>query len=132
QKLVEQLESGLLPPSPAHLDSPRATLRVVCETRPLIDQPNLHSLVVHFVVFRPRTGEKNRTLGEIIELATRSAHEQELFSNDDWQFIQWLAEIYGGRSVNGGHPLLIGGELLQWLARWGHSHRLDLDGGRTR
>src|SRR5205814_6420891 len=64
----------------------------------------------------------------IIELTTRAAHEQELVSNEDWQFIQWLGEIYGGRSLNGGHPLLIGGELLQWLARWGHSPRLERDG----
>src|SRR6266536_3701519 len=61
QKLIEQLENWLLPPAPAHLDSPRATLRVVCETRPLVDQPNLRGLVVQFVVSRPRTGEKSRT-----------------------------------------------------------------------
>src|SRR5206468_10534382 len=97
-----------LSPRPAPLHSPRSTLRVVCEPRPLVDQPNLRSLVVQFVVSRPRTGEKSRTLGESIELATRSAHEQELFSNDDWQFIQWLVETYGGRSVNGGPQLLIG------------------------
>src|SRR6266568_2685839 len=132
QKLIEQLEHWLLPPAPAHFDSPRATLRVSCETRPLADQPNLRSLAVQFVVFRPRSGERNRTLAEIIELATRAAHEQELFSTDDWQFIQWLAETYGGRNLNGGPQLLIGGELLQWLARWGHSHRLEWNSGATR
>src|SRR6185369_3174529 len=132
QKLIEQLENWLLPPAPAHLDSPRATLRIACEMRPLVEQPNLHSLSVQFVVFRPRTGERSRTLAEIIELTTRSAHEQELFSNEDWQFIQWLAETYGGRSVNGGSPGLTGGELLQWLARWGHSRRLEWNGGTTR
>src|SRR5438093_6790709 len=132
QKLIAQLEAWLLPPAPAHLDSPRATLRVACEMRPLVDQPNLRSLAVQFVVFRPRTGERNRTLGEIIELTTRAAHEQELFSSEDWQFIQWLAETYGGRSVNGEPQLLTGGELLQWLARWGHSHRLEWNQGATR
>ena len=30
-KLVHQLEQWLFPPSPAHLDSPRAALRVICE-----------------------------------------------------------------------------------------------------
>src|SRR5437773_1207640 len=132
QKLIKQLEAWLLPPAPAHLDSPRATLRVACETRPLVDHPNLRGLAVQFIVFRLRTGERNRTLGEIIELATRAAHEQELFSSDDWQFIQWLAETYGGRSVNGGAQLLVGGELLQWLARWGHGRRLEWNGSATR
>src|SRR5437773_7864236 len=132
QKLIKQLEAWLLPPAPAHLDSPRAMLRVACETRPLVDQPNLRSLAVQFVVFRPRTGERNRTLGEIIELTTRVAHEQELFSSEDWQFIQWLAETYGGRSVNGAPRLLTGGELLQWLARWGHGRRLEWNGSATR
>ena len=126
QKLIEQLEHWLLPPAPAHLDSPRATLRVACEARPLADQSNLRGLAVQFVVFRPRSGERNRTLAEMIELATRSAHEEELFSSDDWQFIQWLAETYGEHSLNGGPQLLIGGELLQWLARWGHSLALRI------
>src|SRR5439155_459671 len=131
QKLIEQLEHWLLPPAPAHLDSPRATLRVACEARPLAYQSNLRGLAVQFVVFRPRSGERNRTLAEMIELATRSAHEEELFSSDDWQFIQWLAETYGEHSLNGGPQLLIGGELLQWLARWGHSHRLEWNQGAT-
>ena len=45
-------------------------------------------------LLRPRTGEKVRKLGEIIELTTRAAHEQELFPPGDWEFIQWLAETH--------------------------------------
>ena len=125
QKLVEQLEEWLLPPAPVHLDSPRAALRVQAEVRPAREQSNLRTLSIQFVLFRPRTGEKGRTLGEIVELTTRAAHEQELFSPEDWQFILWLAETYGGRRVNGESLALSGSELLQWLARWGHSQRLE-------
>jgi len=125
QKFVQQLESWLLPPAPAHLDAPRAGLRVQCDARPLDDRPSLRGLSVQFVLSRPRTGEKARSLGEVIELTTRAAHEQELFPPEDWQFIRWLAETYGGRKVNGDPLFLAGSELLQWLARWGHHGRLE-------
>jgi len=126
QKFVRQLEDWLLPPAQAHLDAPRAGLRVQCDVRPLVNQPGLHGLDVQFVLLRPRTGEKIRSLAEIIELTSRAAHEQELFPPEDWQFVQWLAESYNGRKVNGGALLLTGNELLQWLARWGHRARLEL------
>jgi SNF2 family DNA or RNA helicase len=127
QKFVRQLENWMLPPAPAHLDAPRAGLRVQCEVSPLERQPGLCGLGVGFILSRPRTGEKTRSLGEIIELTTRATHEQELFPPEDWQFIQWLAEIYGGRRVNGEPLVLTGAELLQWLARWGHQPRLELN-----
>ena len=127
QKFVQQLENWLLPPAHAHLDAPRAGLRVQCEVRPLENQLHLHGLGVQFVLSRPRTGDKNKSLGEIIELTTRSAHEQELFPPGDWQFIQWLAESYDGRKVNGEPLFLTGSELLQWLARWGNHARLELN-----
>ncbi len=127
QQFVQQLENWLLPPTPTHLDAPRAGLRVQGLVQPLEDQPGLHGLAVQFVLSRPRTGEKHKSLGEIIELTTRAAHEQELFPPEDWQFIRWLAEIYGGGKRNGEPLLLIGGELLQWMARWGHQARLELN-----
>jgi len=54
----------------------------------------LHNLALQFHLFRPRTGDKTKTLGEIVELTTRAAHEQELFSSSDWEFIQWLSESH--------------------------------------
>src|SRR5436189_4716252 len=57
QKFVRQLEDWLLPPAQAHLDAPRAGLRVQCDVRPLVNQPGLHGLDVQFVLLRPRTGE---------------------------------------------------------------------------
>src|SRR5262245_37818312 len=75
QKLVQQLENWLFPPAPAHLDSPRASLRVICRARPDDDQPARHRLGVQFHVFRSRTGEKLKTLTEVMELMTRAAHE---------------------------------------------------------
>ena len=91
QKLVQALEHWLFPPLPPHLDTPRATLRVVCRSQPDEDEPSRQRLAVQFHLFRPRTGEKIRSLQEIVELTTRAAHEQELFRPDDWEFIQWLA-----------------------------------------
>src|ERR1700733_6032750 len=39
QKLMQQLEQWLFPPTPAHLDSPRASLRVVCRSQPDAEPP---------------------------------------------------------------------------------------------
>jgi len=45
-------------------------------------------------LLRPRTGEKARTLRDLIDLVVRATHEQELFSPADWEFIQWLADTH--------------------------------------
>ena len=102
QRLVQQLENWLFPPTPAHLDSPRASLRVICQAKPSAELPAGHQLGVQFHVFRSRTGEKIKTLTEVIELTTRAAHEQENCSSPlDWEFIQWLAETHTGRADGG-------------------------------
>ncbi len=126
QKLVKDLEHWLFPPAPAHLDSPRATLRVICEPKPAEDQSSLYGLSISFNLFRPRTGEKAKTLTEIIELTSRSAHEQELFAPRDWDFIQWLAEAHADPEGLWDTLVLNGLELLQWLVRWGDCGRLEL------
>ena len=128
QQRLRDLEHWLLPPTPAHLDAPRAHLRVVARLVPLAEQPSLHHLALDFTLFRPRTGEKPRTLAELIELTARAVHEEELFPAADWGFVQWLAEQYG-KGPAPEPPLLLGGlELLQWLARWGHRPRLEWHG----
>ncbi|HZV36423.1 MAG TPA: ATP-dependent helicase, partial [Verrucomicrobiae bacterium] len=129
QQLMQQWEHWLFPPTPAHLDSPRASLRVICQTQPDPDQPVRHRLGVQFHLFRSRTGEKHKTMAEIIELTTRAAHEQELFQPADWEFIQWLADTHSSRLDGEPTMMLSGLELLQWLARWGHGSRLELAGG---
>src|SRR3954468_6473804 len=48
QKFVQQLEEWLLPRAQAHLDAPRACMRVSCEVVGLENQPNLHALKVQF------------------------------------------------------------------------------------
>jgi SNF2 family DNA or RNA helicase len=126
QRLMQELERWLFPPTPPHLDSPRAGLRVICQPQPENDQPARHRLGVQFHLFRPRTGEKRKTLSEIIELTTRAAHEQELFLPADWEFIQWLAETHAGRSDGEPTLMLSDLELLHWLARWGQGARLEL------
>src|SRR5258708_7893461 len=91
QQLIRNLETWLFPPRPAHLDAPRASLRVICHAEPDPQHTSRFSLAVRFCVARPRTGEKAKTLQEMIELTTRAAHEQELFSAEAWEFIQLLA-----------------------------------------
>ena len=125
QKVLNQLEQWLFPPAPAHLDSPRAALRVICEVQPAAEHAALHVLAVRFNLFRPRTGERIRSLSEIIELTARSTHEQELFSPEDWEFIQWLAQTYAERTATTDAVRLSGSDLLQWLVHWGRNQRLE-------
>ena len=65
-------------------------------------------------------------MAEVVDLTTRTAHEQELFSFDDWQFIQWLAETHADPEGLWKSLVLTGMELLQWLVRWGGNGRLRL------
>src|SRR5207342_2762391 len=82
-------------------------------------------LGVQFHLFRPRTGEKIRSLRDLIDLATRAAHEQELFPPADWEFIAWLTETHRQRLDGNDTLQLTDTELLHWLARWGHTRRLE-------
>jgi superfamily II DNA or RNA helicase len=124
QQLVQALERWLFPPSPPHLDTPRATLRVVCQPQPDEAHRARHRLGVRFHLLRPRTGERSRTLRDMVDLVTRAAHEQELFPPDDWEFIQWLTETHRARRDGDDTLVLSDLELLHWLARWGHTPRL--------
>ena len=126
QNLVRELENWLFPPKPAHLDTPRASLRVVCRPLPDEELPGQHRLAVQFCLARPRTGERVRTLHELIELTTRAAHEQELFPPADWEFVEWLAETHRDRKDGSDELVLSNVELLQWLTRWGNTNRLEL------
>jgi hypothetical protein len=126
QDQVKQLETWLFPARPTHLDAPRASLRVVC--RPRQDEQCLarYGLMVQFHLLRPRTGEKVKTVDELIDLTTRAAHEQELFPAEDWDFIQWLTMTRAGQG-NSQEQIVLGDmELLLWLTRWGHTTRLEL------
>jgi superfamily II DNA or RNA helicase len=129
ERKLRDLEHWLFPPAPAHLDGPRAALRILCSVQPAQEFPALRSLKVRFSLFRPRTGEKLRPASEIVELTTRAAHEQELFSPFDWEFIEWLAEHSEGGEDLGESLSLTGTELLLWLSRWGHHPRLEFEGG---
>ena len=105
QSLVKELENWLSPPALPLLDTPRATLRVVCHVQPDEAEPSRHRLAVQFLLLRPRTGEKARPLRDLIDLVVRATHEQELFSPADWEFIQWLADTH--RNRNDGADTLI-------------------------
>jgi hypothetical protein len=125
QRLVNELERWLFPPSPPHLDTPRATLRVVCRPQPDETRPAWHCLGVQFLLFRPRTGERARTLRDMLDLVTRAAHEQELFAPSDWEFIAWLGETHRSRRDGDDTLVLSDLDLLRWLARWGNTNRLE-------
>ena len=126
QRLVQQLEHWLFPSSPAQLDVPRASIRVACEPKVVGGFSFLHGLEVIFYVSRNRTGEKARKVAEVVDLTSRAAHEQELFSSEDWQFIQWLADTHADPEGLWESLLLSGSELLQWLVRWGDKGRLRM------
>jgi superfamily II DNA or RNA helicase len=127
-RLVQALENWLSPPALPLPDTPRATLRVVCRVQPDDEEPSRQRLAVQFLLSRPRTGEKARTLRELIDLVVRATHEQELFPPADWEFIQWLADTHRNRNDGADTLILSDAELLQWLARWGHMPRLECDG----
>ena len=129
QQHVRQLEAWLFPAKPAHFDGPRAFLRAVCQPQPDEEHPGRHCLAVQLHLQRPRTGDKVKTLGEIIELTTRAGHEQELFPPGDWEFVEWLAETHEGRNDGEAALVLSDLELLHWLARWGQTTRLELAAG---
>jgi superfamily II DNA or RNA helicase len=124
-QLVRELENWLSPPAPLHLDTPRATLRVVCKPQPDEQEPSRYRLAIQFLLLRPRTGEKARSLHDLVDLVVRAAHEQELFTPWDWEFIQWIYETHRERANNATTLLLSDAELLQWLARWGNTDRLE-------
>ncbi|HEX3719384.1 MAG TPA: DEAD/DEAH box helicase [Verrucomicrobiae bacterium] len=128
QKFVQQLEHWLFPSSAAHLDQPRAGLRIVCEPKQISDESALYGLSVTFHLSRHRTGEKVKTLAEVVELTTRTSHEEELFSFQDWEFIQWLSETHPDPEGLWETLVLSGIELLQWLVRWGDKGRLCIGG----
>ncbi|HTB85838.1 MAG TPA: DEAD/DEAH box helicase [Candidatus Sulfotelmatobacter sp.] len=125
-RLVRELENWLVPYAPLHLDTPRATLRVVCKPQPDENDPSRHRLQIQFLLLRPRTGEKARSLHDLVDLVVRAAHEQELFTPWDWEFIQWIYDTHRERAGHETSLLLTDAELLQWLARWGNTNRLEL------
>jgi superfamily II DNA or RNA helicase len=124
QLMVDDLERWLFPPAPDHLDSPRAGLRVLCEPRRPENGGGLSRIAIAFNIVRSRTGEKDRTLQEVIELTLRATQEQELFPPEDWDLIRWLAEQYRHCDPVPEPLLLEGVELLRWLVRWGRIGRM--------
>jgi superfamily II DNA or RNA helicase len=88
-----------------------------------------HGLSVAFYVSRQRTGEKAKTMNEVADIAARAGHEQELFSEEDWEFIQWLAQSHADPEGLWESLVLTGMELFDWLVRWGGKGRLRMASG---
>ena len=72
RQLIQDLENWLSPSAPPHLDSARAALRVVCQPLSREDEPGRLKLGVQFYLTRARTGEKLKTLSELLDLMTRA------------------------------------------------------------
>jgi hypothetical protein len=128
QKLVRNWKTGCRRP-PCRCSTRRAPRSASSAARSRIEEePSRHRLAVQFLLSRPRTGEKARTLREMIDLVVRATHEQELFPPADWEFIQWIADTHRNRRDGADTLVLSDAELLQWLARWGHTTRFECDG----
>ncbi|MDB4459254.1 hypothetical protein N9059_01640, partial [bacterium] len=123
--VVSELEEWLLPPALRHLDAPRARFSVHCTVKESSKNDALRQVVVELRLFRPRTGMRAKTLSEIVELARRSSHEQELYPTEDWEFIEWIADSYGDEAESHDGFVLDGIELVRWLTRWGHTDKLE-------
>jgi len=126
QQLMRQLEHWHFPNSLAAVDPPRAGLRILCQPRPIGENSPWHGLSATFFVSRHRTGEKPKSVHEVAELAAHASHEQELFSAEDWQFIEWLGQNHADPEGLWESFVLTGMDLFQWLVRWGGKGRLRL------
>ena len=85
---------------------------------------NLHRLKIEFIIRRPRTGDRKKSLSNLVDLTVRAAHEKELFPPNDWEFIEWVTENFAADA--GKDDLFLSGQqLLQWLAHWGDESRLQ-------
>jgi superfamily II DNA or RNA helicase len=129
QQLMRRLEQWHFPSSPTPLDLPRAAVRVACEPRPASENSPWHGLSMSFFLSRQRTGEKQKTVNEVADLAAHAGHEQELFSAEDWEFIEWLGQNHADPEGLWESFILTGMDLFQWLVRWGGKGRLRLAQG---
>ena len=127
-QLFKGLEEWMFPPSPSHLDAPRAALRVVGRLIEDTELSGLHKFGIEIHVIRPRTGDRVKTLDDMADLTMRAAHEQELFPVDDWSFIRWSSGVRHDYDTEAELIPLDGAELLKWLVQWGKSGRIDLEG----
>ena len=125
-QFVQELENWLLPSTHTHLDAPRRP-QVICEPRRGSDQLNQWKLAVTFLLFRSRSGEKERFLNDLCELAPRRARGGIVscgrLGGDRLAACQLVGSRARARSL-----VLDGADLLTWLATWAHGTRLELAG----
>jgi len=127
-QLFKGLEEWMFPPSPGHLDAPRATVKVYGRIVQDKELPGLNRLGVEIHVVRPRTGDRVKTLDDMADLTMRAAHEQELFPADDWNFIRWASGIRSDYDTEAELIPLEGADLLKWMVQWGKTGRIELEG----
>ena len=100
--MFTELENWMFPPAPNHLDAPRASIRAVATPVPERAGCNLHRLKIEFIIRRPRTGDRKKSLSNLVDLTVRAAHEKELFPPNDWEFIEWVTENFAADAGKAG------------------------------
>ena len=125
-QLFKGLEEWMFPPSPGHLDAPRATIKIFAMVIQDKELPGLKRLGIEIHVIRPRTGDRVKTLDDMADLTMRAAHEQELFPAEDWNFIRWSSGIRHDYDTEAELIPLEGADLLKWMVQWGRTKRIEL------
>lgn len=126
EEIAELLEGWMFPHLGVQRDTARATLRVVADCINSEEAPGLYELGVTFYVFRPRTGERKRTVAELADITQRATQERELFSAEDWEFLVWLVSETKERPAS--DLRLSGPSLFHWISHWGGRRRIELRG----
>ena len=124
QQLVRELENWLFPPKPALLDQPRARLRVVCVPEPDPDVATRHRLTVQFLLSRPRTASARAVCG-LAGPGHAGLPRGGIICAGRWEFITWVTATHKAGPHPDGVLALSDADLLHWLARWGHTDRLE-------
>ena len=127
-KLFKGLEEWMFPPTPVHLDAPRANLKVIAKIVENKEIPGLSQLGIEIHIIRPRTGDRIKSLEDMADLTMRAAHEQELFSAEHWNFIRWASDIRHDYDVEAELILLEGADILRWMVQWGKSGIIGIGG----
>ena len=103
-KLVQELENWLSPPAMPLLDTPRATLRVVCKRaagRRRAVAPSSRRAISFVASAHGRKGAHAARDSLTSSSARRTSRN--LFPPHDWEFIQWIADTHRNRQRRRGH-----------------------------
>ena len=125
KKRNAELETWLLPSGEPPAQKPPAGLEFHCQAAPVEDHSPLLNLIVQCVLPRSRGQNKRIRLGELVGLPQRR-RELEKWSDQDQEFIHWLADRHPKLDPRRDSLALQGEDLLHWLIRWGDTGKFKL------